>query len=128
MISKTVLGKGLDSGTAYEILSIDIADVDVGENIGARLQADQAEADKRVAQARAEERRAMAVAAEQENRAKVRENEALVVLAEAEVPKAIAQAFREGNLGLMDYYSLKNIQADTSMRQSISGDEPKGKL
>lgn len=125
-ISKTVLAKGLDSGTAYEILSIDIADIDVGENIGARLQADQAEADKRVAQAMAEKRRAMAVAEEQENRAKVRENEALVVLAEAEVPKAIAQAFREGNLGLMDYYSLKNIQADTNMRQSISGDKPGG--
>lgn len=125
-ISKTVLAKGLDSGTAYEILSIDIADIDVGENIGARLQADQAEADKRVAQAMAEKRRAMAVALEQENLAKVRENEALVVLAEAEVPKAIAQAFREGNLGLMDYYSLKNIQADTDMRRSISGDKPGG--
>jgi len=123
-ISKTVLAKSLDAGTAYEILSIDIADVDVGENIGARLQADQAEADKRVAQAMAEKRRAMAVALEQENRAKVRENEALVVLAEAEVPKAIAQAFREGNLGLMDYYTLKNIQADTRMRRSISGEKP----
>jgi uncharacterized protein YqfA (UPF0365 family) len=126
VISKTVLAKGLDSGTAFEILSIDIADVDVGENIGARLQGDQAEADKRVAQAMAEKRRAMAVALEQENRAKVRENEALVVLAEAEVPKAIAQAFREGNLGIMDYYNLKNVQADTSMRQSISGDKPGG--
>ncbi len=125
-ISKTVLAKGLDSGTAYEILSIDIADVDVGENIGARLQADQAEADKRVAQAMAEKRRAMAVALEQENRAKVRENEALVVLAEAEVPKAIAQAFREGQLGVMDYYTLKNIQSDTDMRQSISGQKPGG--
>jgi uncharacterized protein YqfA (UPF0365 family) len=125
-ISKTVLAKGLDSGTAFEILSIDIADVDVGENIGARLQGDQAEADKRVAQAMAEKRRAMAVAQEQENRAKVRENEALVVLAEAEVPKAIAQAFREGNLGIMDYYTLKNVQADTDMRQSISGDTPGG--
>ena len=125
-ISKTVLAKGLDAGTAYEILSIDIADVDVGENIGARLQADQAEADKRVAQAMAEKRRAMAVAEEQENLAKVRENEALVMLAQAEVPKAIAQAFREGNLGLMDYYSLKNIQADTAMRQSISGGEKQG--
>ena len=125
-ISKTVLAKGLDSGTAYEILSIDIADVDVGENIGARLQADQAEADKRVAQAMAEKRRAMAVALEQENRAKVRENEAIVVLAEAEIPKAIAQAFREGNLGLMDYYSFKNIQADTGMRRSISGESPGG--
>ena len=126
VISKAVLAKGLDSGTAYEILSIDIADVDVGENIGARLQADQAEADKRVAQAMAEKRRAMAVALEQENRAKVRENEAIVVLAEAEVPKAIAQAFREGNLGIMDYYSLKNIQADTDMRRSISGDTSGG--
>ena len=120
-ISKTVLAKGLDAGTAYEILSIDIADVDIGENIGARLQADQAEADKRVAQAMAEKRRAMAVAAEQEMKARVRENEAAVVLAQAEVPKAIAQAFREGNLGILDYYKFKNIQADTDMRQSISG-------
>jgi len=120
-ISQTVLTKGLDAGTAFEILSIDIADVDVGENIGARLQAEQAAADLRVAQARAEERRAMAVAREQEMSATVRENRAKVVLAEAEVPKAIAQAFREGNLGLMDYYSLRNIQADTQMRTSIAG-------
>jgi len=125
-ISKTVLAKGLDAGTAYEILSIDIADVDVGENIGARLQTDQAEADKRVAQAMAEKRRAMAVAQEQEMRARVRENEAVVVLAQAEVPKAIAQAFREGNLGIMDYYQFKNIQADTDMRRSISGKEGSG--
>ena len=121
-ISKTVLAKGLDAGTAYEILSIDIADVDVGDNIGARLQTDQAEADKRVAQAMAEKRRAMAVAQEQEMHARVRENEALVVLAQAEVPKAIAQAFREGNLGIMDYYQFKNIQSDTQMRRSISGE------
>ncbi len=120
-ISKTVLAKGLDAGTAYEILSIDIADVDIGENIGAKLQADQAEADKRVAQAMAEKRRAMAVALEQEMRARVRENEAAVVLAQAEVPKAIAQAFREGKLGVMDYYQMKNILADTEMRRSISG-------
>jgi uncharacterized protein YqfA (UPF0365 family) len=121
-ISQTVLTKGLDAGTAFEILSIDIADVDVGENIGARLQAEQAAADLRVAQAKAEERRAMAVAREQEMSATVRENRAKVVLAEAEVPKAIAQAFREGNLGLMDYYSLRNIQADTQMRSSIAGE------
>ena len=120
-ISKTVLKKGLDAGTAFEILSIDIADVDIGENIGAKLQADQAEADKRVAQAMAEKRRAMAVAQEQEMRAKVRENEAAVVLAQAEVPKAIAFAFREGRLGVMDYYNLKNVQADTEMRRSIGG-------
>jgi uncharacterized protein YqfA (UPF0365 family) len=118
-ISKTVLSKALDAGTAYTILSIDIADVDIGQNIGARLQADQAEADKRVAQARAEKRRALAVAEEQENRAKVVENRAKVVLAEAEVPKALAQALREGRMGVMDYYHLKNIQADTSMRESI---------
>jgi len=120
-ISKKVLGKGLDSGTAFEILSIDIADIDVGENIGARLQADQAEADKRVAQAKAEERRAMAVAAEQEMKARVQEMRAKVVEAEAEVPKAMAEAFRSGNLGIMDYYKMKNINADTSMRDSISG-------
>ena len=125
-ISKTVLAKGLDAGTAYEILSIDIADVDIGDNIGARLQADQAEADKRVAQAKAEERRAMAVAAEQEMKARVRENEAAVVLAQAEVPKAVAQAFREGNLGIMDYYNIKNVQADTSMRRSIGGQSGPG--
>ena len=120
-ISRVVLEKGLDSGTAFEILSIDIADVDIGENIGARLQADQAEADKRVAQAKAEERRALAVAIEQEMSARVMENRAKVVLAEAEIPKAMAQAFREGNLGVIDYYKLKNIQADTDMRSSISG-------
>lgn len=119
-ISKRVLEKGLDSGTAFEILSIDIADIDVGENIGAKLQGAQAEADKRVAQAEAEKRRAMAVAREQEMTALVVENRAKVVLAEAEIPKAIAQAFREGNLGIMDYYHLKNIQADTEMRTSIS--------
>jgi uncharacterized protein YqfA (UPF0365 family) len=119
-ISKTVLNRGLDSGTAFEILSIDIADVDVGKNIGAILQTDQAEADKRVAQARAEERRAMAVAAEQENRAKVEAMRAKVVEAEAEVPLALAHAFREGKLGVMDYYNLQNIQADTSMRGNIA--------
>ena len=121
MISKTVLGKGLDAGTAFEILSIDIADVDIGENIGAKLQADQAQADMRVAEAMAEKRRAMAVSQEQEMKARVRENEAAVVLAQAEVPKAIAQAFREGHLGVMDYYQLRNIQADTDMRHSIGG-------
>ncbi|MBT6045645.1 MAG: UPF0365 family protein, partial [Candidatus Scalindua sp.] len=127
-ISKRVLEKGLDSGTAFEILSIDIADIDVGENIGAKLQADQAEADKVVAQAEAEKRRAMAVARAQEMTALVEENRAKVVLAEAEVPKAISQAFREGNLGIMDYYHLKNIQSDTEMRTSISktsDDSPK---
>ena len=122
-ISKFVLEKGLDAGTAFEILSIDIADVDVGKNVGAHLQADQAEADLRVAQARAETRRAMAVAEEQEMTARVAEMRAKVVAAEAEVPKAMAQAFREGNLGIMDYYSMKNIQADTGMRESISGGE-----
>jgi len=121
LISRTVLNKGLDAGTAFEIVSIDIADIDVGSNIGARLQADQAEADKRVAQAKAEGRRAMAAAREQEMQAEVVENRAKLVLAEAEVPKAIAQAFREGNLGIMDYYQLRNIQADTDMRKSISG-------
>ncbi len=121
MISKRVLEKALDAGTAFEIVSIDIADVDVGENVGAKLQADQAEADKRVAQALAERRRAMAVAREQEMQALVAENRAKVVLAEAEVPKAISQAFREGNLGIMDYYSLRNVQADTDMRRSIGG-------
>ena len=126
LISKRVLEKGLDAGTAFEILSIDIADVDVGENIGAKLQADQAEADKRVAQALAERRRAMAMAREQEMQALVRENRAKVVLAEAEVPKAISQAFREGNLGIMDYYSLRNIQADTGMRRSIGGEKEQG--
>jgi uncharacterized protein YqfA (UPF0365 family) len=119
-ISKTVLAKGLDSGTAFEILSIDIADVNVGRNIGAQLQTDQAEADKRVAQAKAEERRAIAVAAEQENLAQVQFMRARVVEAEAEVPQAIAQAFREGNLGLMDYYGIENIKSDTSMRGHIA--------
>ncbi|HDQ00712.1 MAG TPA: UPF0365 family protein [bacterium] len=127
MISRTVLKKGLDSGTAYEILSIDIADVDVGENIGAKLQTDQAEADKRIAQAKAEERRAMAVAKEQEMKALVHEMQARVVEAEAEVPRAMAHAFREGNLGIMDYYRMRNIQADTQMRDSISGTEDKPK-
>lgn len=120
-ISKTVLAKGLDSGTAFEILSIDIADVDVGKNIGAELQTDQAEADKRVAQARAEERRAMAVATEQEMRAKVAEMQAEVVKAEAQVPLALAEAFRSGNLGVMDYVRFRNVQADTEMRKAIAG-------
>ncbi len=124
-ISKTVLQKGLDAGTAFEILSIDIADIDVGENIGAKLQADQAEADKRRFQAEAEKRRAMAVAHEQEHRAEAQKNRALVVLAEAEVPKAMAEAFRNGNLGIMDYYRMQNIQSDTSMRSSIAGDGKK---
>ncbi|MCC5934398.1 MAG: flotillin-like protein FloA [Candidatus Cyclonatronum sp.] len=119
-ISRVVLDRGLDSGTAFEILSIDIADVDVGNNIGAALQIDQAEADLKVARARAEERRAMAVAAEQENKAKIQEMQARVVEAEAEVPKAIAEAFRSGNLGIMDYYNMKNIMSDTEMRQSIA--------
>ncbi len=124
-ISKTVLARGLDAGTAYEIVSIDIADVDIGSNIGARLQADQAEADKRVAQAMAEKRRAMAVAAEQEFVATVKENRAKVVLAEAEVPLAMAEALRSGNLGVMDLYRLRNVQSDTEMRQSIArGDQP----
>jgi uncharacterized protein YqfA (UPF0365 family) len=120
IISKTVLAKGLDAGTAFEILSIDIADVNVGRNIGAELQTDQAEADKRVAQAKAEERRAMAVAVEQENRARVEEMRAKVVEAEAEVPLAIAAAFRSGNLGVMDYYNLRNIESDTDMRANIA--------
>jgi len=119
-ISRAVLSKGLDSGTAYAILSIDIADVDVGKNVGADLETDQAEADKKVAQAKAESRRAMAVAAEQEMKAKVQEMKAKVIEAEAEVPKAMAQAFREGNMGIMDYYRMQNIQSDTGMRQSIS--------
>jgi len=125
-ISKTVLAKGLDSGTAFEILSIDIADVDVGKNIGAELQTDQAEADKRVAQARAEERRAMAVAQEQEMRARVAEMQAEVVKAEAQVPMAMAEAFRNGNLGVMDYARYRNIQADTSMRKAIAGPDSGG--
>lgn len=119
-ISKLVLTKGLDSGTAFEILSIDIADIDVGKNIGAQLQMDQANADKNIAQAKAEERRAMAVASEQEMKAKAQEARAKVIEAEAEVPLAMAEAFRNGNLGIMDYYRMKNIQADTDMRESIS--------
>jgi len=119
-ISKVVLGKGLDAGTAFELLSIDIADIDVGKNIGAVLQMDQAEADKNIAQARAEERRAMAVALEQEMKAKAQEARASVIEAEAQVPLAMAEAFRNGNLGIMDYYRMKNIQADTEMRDSIA--------
>ncbi|MCR5065142.1 MAG: flotillin-like protein FloA [Bacteroidales bacterium] len=119
-ISKLVLTKGLDSGTAFEILSIDIADIDVGKNIGAQLQMDQANADKNIAQAKAEERRAMAVAQEQEMKAKAQEARAKVIQAEAEVPLAMAEAFRNGNLGIMDYYRMKNLQADTDMRESIS--------
>ena len=122
-ISKAVLAKGLDSGTAFEILSIDIADVDVGLNIGAKLQADQAEADKKRFQAEAEKRRAMAVAQEAEYKAEIQKNQALVVLAEAEVPKAMAESFRKGHLGIMDYYRMKNVVADTSMRESIAGDQ-----
>ena len=126
-ISKVVLGRGLDTGTAFEILSIDIADVDIGKNIGAILQIDQAEADKNIAQAKAEERRAMAIAEEQEMKAKAQEARAKVILAEAEIPMAIAESFRSGNLGIMDYYKMKNIQADTEMRDSISkpGYKPK---
>ncbi|MCD5411014.1 MAG: flotillin-like protein FloA [Clostridiales bacterium] len=120
MISKTVLSKGLDSGTAYEILSIDIADIDIDRNIGAKLQTEQAEADKRIAQAKAEERRAMAVAVEQEMVARVQEMKAKVVEAEAEVPKAMATALREGNIGVLDYYNMKNVISDTDMRNSIS--------
>ena len=123
LISTRVLERGLDSGTAFEILSIDIADVDVGDNIGAKLQMDQAEADLKVAQARAEERRAMAVAQEQEMSARVEEMRAMVVEAEAEVPRATAEAFRSGNLGVMDYYRMRNIQADTPMREGIVGEE-----
>ena len=125
IISKNVLSKGLDSGTAYEILSIDIADVDVGANVGAKLQQHQATADLEIAKARAEERRAMAVAEEQEMTARTQEMRARVVDAEAEVPRAIAQAFREGKLGIMDYYRMRNIQADTGMRDSIAGGKPK---
>ncbi|PHS29165.1 MAG: hypothetical protein COA82_12935 [Alkaliphilus sp.] len=120
MISKTVLNKGLDAGTAYEILSIDIADIDIGRNIGAKLQTEQADADKRIAQAKAEERRAMAVAVEQEMVARVQEMRAKVVEAEAEVPKAMATALREGNIGVLDYYNMKNVVSDTDMRNSIS--------
>jgi len=122
-ISKTVLAKGLDAGTAFEILSIDIADVDVGKNIGAELQTDQAEADKRIAQAKAEERRAMAIAAEQEMRARVQEMRAIVVQAEAQVPLAMAEAFRSGNLGIMDYARYRNVSADTEMRKAIAGSD-----
>ena len=124
LISQQVLDKGLDAGTAFEILSIDIADVDIGQNIGAKLQADQAEADKRRFQAEAEKRRAMAMAREQEMQALVRENRAKVVLAEAEIPKAMAEAFRSGNFGIMDYYRMRNIQADTQMRENIGGGQP----
>ena len=120
IISKAVLEKGLDAGTAFEILSIDIADIDIGKNIGAVLQIDQAEADKNIAQARAEERRAMAVALEQEMKAKAQEARAKVIEAEAQVPLAMAEAFRSGNLGIMDYYRMKNVQADTDMRESIA--------
>jgi uncharacterized protein YqfA (UPF0365 family) len=119
-ISKTVLNKGLDAGTAFEILSIDIADIDVGENIGAKLQTEQASADLKVAQAKAEERRALAVALEQEMKAKAQEARAKVIEAEAQVPQAMAEAFRNGNLGIMDYYKMKNIQADTDMRDAIA--------
>jgi uncharacterized protein YqfA (UPF0365 family) len=126
-ISQTVLNKGLDAGTAFEILSIDIADVDVGKNIGAQLQTDQAEADKRIAQAKAEERRAMAVATEQEMKARVQEMKAKVVEAEAEVPLALAEALRSGKLGVMDYYNLQNITADTQMRQAFGQTNDKQK-
>jgi len=124
-ISRTVLAKGLESGTAFEILSIDIADIDVGRNVGAQLQTDQADADKRIAQAKAEERRAMAVAVEQEMRAQVQEMRAKVVEAEAEVPKAMATALREGKLGVMDYYNMQNVISDTQMRSSIASAEEK---
>src|SRR5215831_7824083 len=125
-ISKAVLAKGLDSNTAFEILSIDIADVDIGDNIGAKLQSEQADADKRVAQAKAEVRRAAAVAVEQEMRARTQEMRAKVVEAEALIPQAMADAFRSGNLGIMDYYRMKNVQADTSMRESIAGSDKPG--
>ena len=125
MISKTVLNKGLEAGTAFEILSIDIADIDVGRNIGAQLQTDQAEADKKIAQAKAEERRAMAIAGEQEMKAKVQEMRAKVVEAEAEVPMAMAQALRDGKLGVMDYYNLQNVISDTKMREAIATEEKK---
>lgn len=126
-ISKTVLSKGLDAGTAFEILSIDIADIDVSENIGAKLQIEQAAADLKVAQARAEERRAMAVATEQEMRAKAQEARAKVIEAEAQIPMAMAEAFRSGHLGVMDYYKMQNIQSDTQMRESISKPQTKDK-
>lgn len=124
-ISRVVLEKGLDAGTAFEILSIDIADIDIGKNIGAVLQMDQANADKNIAQARAEERRAMAVAVEHEMKAKAQEARAKVIEAEAQVPLAMADAFKKGNLGIMDYYRMKNIESDTNMRDSISGDDTK---
>jgi uncharacterized protein YqfA (UPF0365 family) len=124
-ISKLVLSKGLDAGTAFEILSIDIADIDVGKNIGAQLQMDQAEADKNIAQAKAEERRAMAIANEQEMKAKAQEARAKVIEAEALVPQAMADAFRNGNLGIMDYYRMQNMQADTAMRETIAKPEKK---
>ena len=124
LISKTVLKKGLDAGTAYEILSIDIADVDVGKNIGAQLETDRAEADKKIAQAKAEEKRAMAFAQEQEMKARVQEMRAKVVEAEAQVPLAMADAFRNGNLGVMDYYKIQNIAADTKMRDQIASPDP----
>jgi len=123
-ISKKVMASGLDAGTAFEILSIDIADIDVGENIGAKLDLDQARTNKEMAQAEAEKRRALAVAAEQEFKAEQQKNRALVVLAEAEIPKAISESFRKGNLGIMDYYRMRNLQADTSMRGAIAGGEP----
>lgn len=126
-ISKAVLAKGLDSGTAFEILSIDIADVDVGKNIGAELQIDQANADKSIAQAKAEERRSMAIAHEQEMKALAQEAKAKVILAEAEIPKAIAEAFKNGQLGVMDYYKFENVKADTEMRSSISGKDKSAK-
>ena len=126
-ISKLVLKKGLDSGTAFEILSIDIADIDIGKNIGATLQIDQAQADKNIAQAKAEERRAMAIALEQEMKAKAQEARAKVIEAEAQVPQSIAEAFRAGNLGIMDYYKIKNIESDTNMRDSIAGGNPNTK-
>ena len=123
-ISRVVLDKGLDAGTAFEILSIDIADIDIGKNIGAVLQMDQANADKNIAQAKAEERRAMAVALEQEMKAKAQEARAKVIEAEVEIPLAMADAFKSGNLGVMDYYKMKNIMADTGMRDSIAGSSP----
>lgn len=123
-ISRTVMRSGLDAGTAYEILSIDIADIDVGDNVGAKLREDQANADKQMAQAEAEKRRALAVATEQEFKATEQQNRAHVVLAEAEIPKAIAEALRTGKMGFMDYYRMKNVQADTSMRESIAGESP----
>lgn len=126
MISKSVLAKGLDAGTAFEILSIDIADVDVGKNIGAELQTDQAEADKRIAQAKAEERRALAVAMEQEFKAEAQNQRAKLIAAEAQIPLAMAEAFRSGNLGVMDYQKYRNMEADTSMRQSIAGQSDPG--